>query len=202
MNSSDNAIIIQIILLLLLIFGYFIYQFNSRRLSRRYFSEDTKETGISTSPTLSSILQMKAHEKQLERITKATTITNNADEDLTHIISLPDDIELIETVTCLVLKGSVQSIREICNEIEVMEQLPSGSCMRLGDWRFFVMEDIAQSSREEKLVVMPPDHWLFMSCKFRDSIMGEDIHPYNYVYEPFTFKKVLDYGVGVEATDL
>ena len=84
----------------------------------------------------------------------------------------------------------------------MMEQLPNGYCVVLGSWRLFVLEDMAQSGLDVRTVVMPPYHWLFMSCKFRESITGYEQHPYKYFYEPFTFKRVLEYGIALEATDL
>ena len=64
------------------------------------------------------------------------------------------------------------------------------------------MDEIQQSDLEVKMFVMHASYWLFMSCKFRDSISGFGIHPFHYFYEPITFKRVLDYGIGIEATDL
>ena len=74
--------------------------------------------------------------------------------------------------------------------------------MVFGKWRFFILDDMAQSSPELRTVVTPRDHWLFLSCKIRDSILGHDIYPYYYVYEPYTFEQLLEYGLAVEATDM
>jgi hypothetical protein len=149
---------------------------------------------------LTETVQAKRLEEEEERVRKAELMLN--DKEFTGRINIPSDISLIETESCLLIKGSVESIASICDELAVMEQLPEGYCLMLGEWRLFVLDDMAQSDRELKTVVMPRDHWLFMSCKLRDSILGYDVHPYNYVYEPFTFKQVLEYGIGVEAIDI
>jgi hypothetical protein len=102
---------------------------------------------------------------------------------------LASDLQIFETDSCLLIKGSLESIATICDVLAIMEQLPQGYFVKLGDWKLFVMEVICQRSREDKLIVMPRNNWLFMSNKLIDSIYSEDIHPYIYANEPFTFKK-------------
>lgn len=152
--------------------------------------------------SIGELLEEKRLEKEQERAHQAEAVLNSSEKNWNGIIPVPSDIELIETEDRLLIKGPVGSISTICDHFALMEQLPEGYCMLFGEWRFFILNDTAQSSLELKTVVMPRDHWLFMSCKLRDSILGYDVHPYNYVYEPYTFKQVLEYGIAVEATDM
>ena len=199
--SEETSLLLQSAFLFLLILGYTVYYFNKRRKFLKQKREEKKDS-VSTSPeTISAIVKKLSEEKLNERAINADKIMDQSDDEMTYAIDLPSDIELMETDTCLLIKGPVESIAKICDEFSYMEQLPDGFCATLGDWRLFVLEDTPQSSLEHKTVVMPADHWLFMSCKLRDSIMAYDMHPYNYVYEPFSFKRVLEYGIGVEATD-
>lgn len=199
--SEETSLLMQSAFLFLLILGYTAYYFNTRRKSLKQKREEKNAYVSNSQETISTIVKKLSQEKLNERAISADKIMNQSDDEMTYAIDLPSDIELIETDTCLLIKGSVESIAKICNEFSYMEQLPDGFCATLGDWKLFILEDFPQSSREDKIIVMPADHWLFMSCKLRDSITGQDIHPYNYIYEPFTFKRVLEYGVGVEATD-
>ncbi|MGA9638548.1 hypothetical protein [Flavobacterium sp.] len=150
---------------------------------------------------MSTIVKKLSEEKLKERAINASKIIDKGEDEMTYVIDLPSDIKLIETETCLLIRGFVESIAKICLDFAAMEQLPEGYCVTLGNWKLFVLEDFPQSSRDDKIIVMPADHWLFLSCKLRDSIHGHDFHPYNYMYEPFSFKRVLEYGIGVEATD-
>ncbi len=196
----ENPLLLYAALIIIAGLAYFIF-FYKKGTKHYFYSENIKPQSLSNS-VINSILQQKSEEKLQGRISKVDAILNNSDEDMTYVIPFPDDIQLIETDDSFLIKGSVKSISEICDELATMQQLPQGYCMQLGNWRFFVLDDFIQSSREDKIVVLPANYWLFMSCKFRDSILGEDVHPYNYIYEPITFKKVLEYGIGVEATDL
>lgn len=196
----ENPLLLYAAILIIACLAYFIFFYKKGK--KHYFYNENIKTHLQSNAKIGFILQQKSEGKRQERISKAHAILDNGNQEMTYIMPVPNDIQLIETDNCFLIKGSQKSIHEICNELGVMEQLPQGYCVQLGNWRFFVMENISQSSREDKIVVMPANYWLFMSCKFRDSIMGEDVHPYNYNYEPFTFKKVLDYGIGVEAIDL
>jgi hypothetical protein len=199
--SEETSLLLQSAFLFLLILGYTAYYFNTRIKFLKQ-KRDEQKNSVSTAPeTISTIVKKLSEEKLNERAIIADKIMNQSDNEMTYAIDLPSDIELVETDSCLLIKGPVESIAKICDEFSYMEQLPDGFCATLGDWKLFILEDFSQSSREDKIIVMPADHWLFMSCKLRDSITGEDIHPYNYIYEPYTFKRVLEYGVGVEATD-
>ncbi|MFC5283431.1 hypothetical protein [Pedobacter alpinus] len=150
---------------------------------------------------LSELLEAKKLEKQHERTQQAKNILDDSGESFTSIIPVPADVELIEKMDRLLIKGSVKSLSLICDYFALMEQLPEEYCMLMGQWEFSVLEGAAASSLMTRTVTMPRDYWLFMSCKLRDSILGYDVHPYNYVYEPLTFKQVLEYGIAVEATD-
>lgn len=195
----ENTVLLYLTTLILIALAYFIFFYKKGK--KHYFYKENNETHLQFNSGMESILQQKSEEKRQERIRKVDAILDNGDEDMTYQIPLPADIQLLETDICFLIKGSVKSIRKICDELAAMEQLPQGYCMQLGNWHFFVLDDFTQSSREDKIVVLPANYWLFMSCKFRDSLLGEDIHPYQYNFEPFTFKKVLEYGIGVEATD-
>ncbi len=192
----ENPLLLYTALLIIAGLAYFIFFYKKGR--KHYFYE---ESNIPIQPTLASQLSQKFQENFDNNTKKVNQILEKGNQDMTYIIVLPKDVELIETEACLLIKGTTKSILAIGDELALMEQLPQGYCMQIGNWHFFVLNDTTQSSREDKLVVMPPDHWLFMSCKFRDSLLGEDVHPYQYNFEPFTFKKVLKYGIGVEATD-
>jgi hypothetical protein len=198
---SETALLIQIFFLLLLILGYLGYLYSLRRKILKQKREEKNVSVSHFSGNLSAVLEKKSQEKLKERAINADKIIKQGDEQMTFAIPLAPDIQLLETDSCLLIKGSVQSIATICYEFSNMEQLPEGYCVQLGNWKLFILEDVPQSSREDRIVVMPRNHWLFMSSKLRDSIYGEDIHPYVYIYEPFTFKKVLEYGIGVEVID-
>lgn len=198
---SDTFIIIQIILLMSIILGYSTYLYIQRRRVMANKEEEKSVIVSSFSGTMSAALAEKSVTKLKKRVQKAVEIINQSDEQMTYSIVLPSDVKLLETEKGLLIKGSVRSIAVVCYEFSNMEQLPEGFCVQLGDWKLFILEEKPQSSREDKIFIMPSDYWLFMSTKLTDSIYGEEMHPYNYIYEPFTFKKVLDYGIGVEATD-
>jgi hypothetical protein len=198
---SETALLIQIFFLLLLILGYLGYLYSLRRKILKQKREEKNVSVSHFSGNLSAVLEKKSQEKLKERAINADKIIKQGDEQMTFAIPLAPDIQLLETDSCLLIKGSVQSIATICYEFSNMEQLPEGYCVQLGNWKLFILEDVPQSSREDRIVVMPRNHWLFMSSKLRDSIYDEDIHPYVYIYEPFTFKKVLEYGIGVEVID-
>ncbi|SHF70680.1 hypothetical protein SAMN05443549_10180 [Flavobacterium fluvii] len=199
--SEETSLLLQSAILFLLILGYTAYLFNTRRKLLKQKREEKNGSSSNSPETISAIIKKLSEEKLKERAINADKIMDQSDDEMTYAIDLPSDIELVETDSCLLIKGPVESIAKICDEFSYMEQLPDGFCATLGDWRLFILEYTPQSSLEHKTVVMPADHWLFMSCKLRDSIYAEDIHPYNYVYEPFTFKRVLEYGIGAEATD-
>lgn len=151
-------------------------------------------------PTITNIVKQKFAEKVMQRRHAAAQIMQ-FNSHLTQSIVLPKSIELVETEKCLLIRGTVEDLSKICDQIALFDELPEGFCMQLGEWHFFSLENERESNHEEKFIVMPRDHWLFASCKLRDSINGYDVHPYNYVYEPFSFNVVLNYGIGVEATD-
>lgn len=199
-KSEIQSLLISAVLFLLII-GNAVYFFIARRKLLKQKREEKNCLVSESTDTISAFAKKISEEKLKERTFNADKIIDKSNDEMTHIIDLPTDITLIETDTCLLIKGSVESIAKICDEFSYMEQLPDGFCAILGDWKLFILEDTPQSSLEDKIVVMPADHWLFMSCKLRDSIFAEDMHPFNYVYEPFTFKRVLEYGIGVEATD-
>jgi hypothetical protein len=187
--------------LFLLIIGNAVHFFIARAKLLKQKREEKNSLASNSQETIGAITKKLTEEKLKERVIKADKIIDQSDDEMTYSIVLPTDIKLIETDACLLITGSVESIAKICDEFSNMEQLPEGFCVILGDWKLFILEYTPQSSLEHKTVVMPADHWLFMSCKLRDSIYAYDYHPYNYMYEPFTFKKVLEYGIGVEATD-
>jgi hypothetical protein len=200
-TMSETILLIQIVLSSLLILGYsaYLYYIRTKLATKKLEKKNIPLSNIYGN--ISVNLKKKHHEKLEQRAIQTTKRINHTAEEMHYSIPLAPDIQLLETDSCLLIKGTVQSIAAICDEFATMEQLPQGYCVQLGDWKFFVMEVISQSSREDKLIVMPRSHWLFMSSKLKGSIYGKDLHPYIYVYEPFTFKKVLDYGIGVEATD-
>ena len=199
--SEETSLLLQSAFLFLLILGYTSYLFNKRRKLLKQKREEKKDSVSNSPESISTIVKKLSEEKLNERASNADKIMEQSDDEMTYAIDLPSDIELMETDSCLLIKGPVESIAKICDEFSYMEQLPDGFCATLGDWKLIILEYTPQSSLEHKTVVMPADHWLFMSCKLRDSILAYDIHPYNYVYEPFSFKRVLEYGIGVEATD-
>ncbi len=198
---SETSLVIQTIFLLLLILGYTGYLWYTRRKVMRQQREENKVWGSHFSESIGGVLERKSQDTLLQRITQAKKIYQYGDQGMTHIIALASDIQLIACEKHLLIKGSIQSIAAICDVFAIMEQLPEGYCVQLGDWKLFVLSGSPHSSAEDKIVVLPREYWLFMSCKFRDSIYGEDFHPYVYVYEPFTFRKVLAYGIGVEAVN-
>ncbi len=197
--TFENGLIIQIILLLFIIFGYTTFLYISRRKIIKQKEQDILVSNFSGS--ISTLLHKKSEEKLKQRTINARQMVNQSEDQMTYSIVLPLDIKLIETESCLMIRGTVESIEIICYEFSNMDQLPEGFCIQLGDWKLFIFEDMPQSSREDKIIIMPADHWLFMSCKLKESIHGYEMHPYNYIYEPLTFKIVLEYGIGVEATD-
>ena len=198
-NTSENSLIIQIVLLLFIIFGYTTYLFISRRKILKQKDQEILVSNFSAS--IGSVLDKKVEEKLKQRTINAQQIMEQSEGEMSYSLVLPSDIKLIETESCLLINGSIESIEKICYEFSNMDQMPEGFCVQLGGWKLFILEDKPQSSREDKIIVMPADHWLFMSCKLSESIHGHEMHPYNYIYEPFTFKKILEYGIGVEATD-
>ncbi|WP_123890407.1 hypothetical protein [Flavobacterium frigidimaris] len=181
------------------IFGYTAYLYSIRRKILKHKEQNILVSNFSGS--ISAALNKKDEDKLKKRVSNAERIIDQSVEQMTYSIVLPLDIKLIETDNCILIKGSIESIETICYEFSNMDQLPEGFCVQLGDWKLFILEEKPQSCREDKIIVMPADHWLFMSRKLKESIHGEEIHPYNYIYEPFTFKKVLKYGIGAEATD-
>jgi hypothetical protein len=195
------SLLIQIALFLLSILGYSVYLYNSKRKILKKKRDKNKIKAFRLSGSLSMVLEKKSKDEQEMGSIQRMNIINHGNEEILYSIPLASDLQILETDNCLLIKGAVESIATICDVLAIMEQLPQGYCVKLGDWKLFVMEVISQSSREDKLIVMPRNNWLFMSNKLRDSIYGEEIHPYIYANEPFTFKKILDYGIGVEATD-
>ncbi|MWB96299.1 hypothetical protein GON26_18195 [Flavobacterium sp. GA093] len=151
--------------------------------------------------TINAYFEEKSQEQRFRRAFAADKIVNEMSKETVYKMPMFSDIELIENENHLLIKGAVRSLAAVCYEFSNMEQLPDGYCVQLGEWKLVVKEDIINCNRENKTIMMPPDYWLFMSSKLRDSIYADDVHPYVYVYEPFTFKKVLAYGIGVEATD-
>lgn len=199
---NENEIIFYEILLIWVVLTCFIfYYFFYKNRKTTYTQTEDIDEPKSRNP-LGLLVEKLRFEKIRERIEAAQKILKSNNHSFEYIIDIPDDFELIETETSLLINGSEKSIGEICDDIALRNEMHEGFCMQLGDWRFFVIDDIAQSDIENKTIVMPPYHWLFLSCKFRDSIPGYDIHPFHYFYEPMTFKRVFDYGIGVEATDL
>jgi hypothetical protein len=198
---SETSRLIQSALLLLLILGYTAYLYSTRRKIMKEKREENSVSSSDFSETITAALEKKTQDKLEQRHVHAECIIEQDNGAMLYSITLASDIQLLETDNHLLIKGKVKSIAAICDEFAVMEQLPEGHCVLLGDWKLFVLDDIPQSSREDKVFVLPTNYWLFMSCKLKDSIYGEDMHPYIYAYEPFTFKKVLEYGIGVEATD-
>lgn len=198
---SETSLVIQIVCLLLLILGYTAYLCYTRRKILKQRREDSMVGVSDFSGSIDAVLKTKYQDKLNERIVEAKKISDQGDNKMVHSITLASDVQLLECKGHLLIKASVQSIASICDEFAVMAQLPEGHCALLGDWKLFVLNDVPKSSREDKIVVMPRAYWLFMSCKLRDSIYGEELHPYVYVYEPFTFRKVLTYGIGVEASN-
>lgn len=197
----ENNTIIEIILLLSIILGYSVYLYILRR---RIITYKRLGQGILVSDfsgSMSIALNKKQEEKLRQSVFKAEQMMNQTKEQMTYSIVLPSDIKLVETESCLLIKGFIESIEKICYEFSNMDQLPEGFCVQLGDWKFFILEEKPQSSREDKIIVMPASHWLFVSRKLRESINGQEMHPCTYIYEPSTFKKILQYGIGVEATD-
>ncbi|HKO78602.1 MAG TPA: hypothetical protein VJU52_15405 [Flavobacterium sp.] len=195
------SLLTQIVLFLLSVIGYTAYLYYSKRKMLKKKRNENKVKTFRLSGDLSMILEKKSKEKLEHRSIQKMKIINHSNGEMLYSIPLASDLQILETDSCLLIKGTVESIASICDILAIMEQLPQGCCVKLGDWKLFVMEVISQSSREDKLIVMPRSNWLFMSNKLRGSIYGEDTHPYIYDNEPFTFKKVLDYGIGVEATD-
>jgi len=192
-----NPIFIVIALPILILFCLFFFK---TKKHQQTITSKLKDAS-SFSATELRVAENESLERQKERVAKALAILNEASDKITYMVPLPPDIILQETKKHLLIKGSVKSLVAICDELEIMELLPAGYCMQLGEWRFFIVEDMTQSSLKDKIVVMPPDLWWLMTCKLKDSIYGNEIKPYNYVFEPFTFKQVLEYGIGVEAID-
>lgn len=198
---SETVLLIQIVLSSLLILGYsaYLYYIRTKLATKKLENKNVLLSNIYEN--LSVNLKKKPQEKLEKRAIQATKRINPTAKEMHYTIPLAADIRLLETDSCLLIKGSIKSIAAICEVLTTMEKLPQGYCVQLGDWKLFVMEVISQSSREDKLIVMPRNYWPFMSSKLKDSIYGKDKHPYIYAYEPYTLKKVLDYGIGVEATD-
>ena len=173
----ENPLLLYTALLLIAGLAYFVFFYKKGR--KHYFYEERNKPVQST---LTSQLDKKFQEHFDKNTKKVNQILEKGNQDMTHIILLPKDVELIETETCLFLEGTTKSILALCDELALLEQLPQGYCLQLKDWHFFVLIDTTQSSREDKLLVMPSDHWLFMSCKFRDRVLGGDVHPYQYYF--------------------
>jgi hypothetical protein len=192
------SVIVFIVAVVRLAYVYYKVKVQAVQYQKRY----QQQQQAVTKNDLSVIAQNAAKQKLQEQAGQAQAVLNNGDDDMTYIIAIPPNIRLVETTDCLMITGPKAGIDMICDEFAMMEQLPNGYCVVLGDWRFFVLEDTAQSDASVRLVVMPHYHWLFMSCKLRESITGYEQHPYKYFYEPFTFATVLEYGIGVEATDM
>lgn len=200
-RTAENNTIIEIILLLSLILGYSIYFY---KLTRRILITKRQEHNILVSNFLGQMIaafNKNSEEKLKQSLNKAERIINQSKEQMTYSIVLPSDIKIIETESCLVIKGFIESIEKICYEFSNMDQLPEGFCVQLADWKFFILETEPQSSLEDKIIVMPGKYWLLVSKKLRENIHEHEIHPYTYIFEPFSFKKTMKYGIGVEATD-
>jgi hypothetical protein len=200
-KTTENNTIIEIILLLSLILGYSVYLYILRR---RIMTQKRQEMDVLVS-NYSGIMipaaNKKSEKKLKQSVVKAERIISQSKEQMTYSIVLQSDIKLIETENCLLIKGLIESIEKICYEFSNMDQLPEGFCVQLGEWKLFILEEKPQISREDKIIVMPAKHWLLAGRKLKESINGYEKHPYTYFYEPFTFKKTMKYGIGVEATD-
>jgi hypothetical protein len=190
----ENTVLIFIAVLPILAYYFFFHKKNKNQ-------DFKKGTHLQSNSEMMSLIQQKSDEALNDRIALANTILKNSNEILIYDIPLEADIEVIETNECLLIKGSTKSLNSLCDFFAAMEQLPQGYGLQLGNWEFIVLNNYTISSIEEKKIILPQEYWLFMSCKFKDSISGEDIHPYLFDFEPYSFKKVLDYGIVMEATD-
>lgn len=196
---SESSILLQIILLMFIIFGYSVYAFIHRKTLLNERKEEVNNFALNFDDTLNTILVKKANERSKKNTIKNKTLTDQDDDQMSYSIILESDIKLLETDTCLLIKGSVQSIEKICYEFSNMEHLPESFCVQLGDWKLFILEQKPQSSREHKTIIMPANYWFVMSNKLKEIMYEEENNPYHNNCEPGTFKKVLEYGIGVEA---
>jgi hypothetical protein len=198
---TEKTLIVQIFLLLFFILGYSAYMFSTRKRVIRHKRGEMNLSFFSFPGTINAYFEEKSQEQRFRRALAADKIVNETSKETIYKMPMFSDIELIETENHLLIKGAVRSLAAVCYEFSNMEQLPDNYCVELGEWKLFVKENTIKCSRENKTIMLPPDYWLFMSSKLKDSIYADDVHPYIYVYEPFSFKKVLEYGIGVEATD-
>lgn len=196
---SESSILLQVILLMFIIFGYSVYVFIHRKTVLNGRKQGMSDFALNFSDNLNTILVKKAHERSKKKALKSKDVSDQNDEQMTYSIILESDIKLVETDTCLLIKGSVESIEKICYEFSNMEQLPESFCVQLGDWKLFILEKMLQSSREHKTIIMPANYWLILSSELKESMYAEVHHSYQDKSRHDIFEKVLDYSISVEA---
>lgn len=195
----ETSLLIQIVIISVVILGYTAYLINAKKEISKQKQEERDNLILSFSDSKGVILNRKDKKNISEQYTSEKKLSDQNEDQMTYSIVLSSDIKLIEEENFLLIKGSVDSIAKICDEFSNMDQLPEGFCVKLGDWKLYILEYTPQSSIKHKTIVMPGDNWYSLSCQLRDSISENDLQANN--YENFAFKKVLEYSIEVEATD-